>query len=87
MIATRTHLRLRGLTCLDRSVATSRDQRKRASLRSLVDAAEADARMGGMGVAVEVRITTDPADAPADCRDDSSGAGDSGDTGDTGGET
>jgi hypothetical protein len=34
--------------------------------RSVADAAEGDARMGGQGVAVSVEITTDPAMAPAD---------------------
>lgn len=37
--------------------------------RQLADAAAEDARMGGRGVVVSMRLTDDPADAPADCVD------------------
>ena len=50
-----------------RTIAVSRKRDSRESIRSIVDAADGDARMGGPGVAVSVEITTDPAEAPADC--------------------
>lgn len=50
-----------------RTIAVSRKRDSRESVRSIADAAEGDARMGGCGVAVSVEITTDPAEAPADC--------------------
>lgn len=54
-----------------RTIAVSRKRDSRESIRSIVDAADGDARMGGPGVAVSVEITTDPAEAPADCLSES----------------
>jgi len=50
-----------------RTIAVSRKRDSRESVRSIADAAEGDARMGGCGVAVSVEVTTDPSEAPADC--------------------
>ena len=62
---TESHARLRGIA--RRSVRVGRAMDAREYARSVADAAEGDARMGGPGVAVSVEITTDPAEAPADC--------------------
>jgi len=49
-----------------RTIAVSRKRDSRESIRSIVDAAEGDAHMGGCGVAVSMEVTTDPADAPVE---------------------
>lgn len=64
MIDVAPHRRLRDIAL--RTIAVSRKVDSRERIRSIVDAAEGDARMGGQGVAVSVEITTDPAMAPAD---------------------
>lgn len=64
MIDVPAHRLLRGVAL--RTIAVSRKVDSRERIRSIVDAAEGDARMGGQGVAVSVEITTDPAMAPAD---------------------
>lgn len=64
MIDVAPHLRLRDIAV--RSIAVSHKLDSRERIRSIVDAAEGDARMGGQGVAVCVEITTDPAMAPVD---------------------
>lgn len=61
---TETHIRLRCIA--RRSVRVGHAMEAREYARSVADAAEGDARMGGQGVAVSVEITTDPAMAPAD---------------------
>lgn len=64
MIDVPAHRLLRGVAL--RTIAVSRKLDSRERIRSIADAAEGDARMGGQGVAVSVEITTDPAMAPAD---------------------
>ena len=64
MIDVPAHRLLRGVAL--RTIAVSRKVDSRERIRSIADAAEGDARMGGQGVAVSVEITTDPAMAPAD---------------------
>jgi len=61
----RPHRLLDGLA--NRTVAVGHAREAREYARSVADAAEGDARMGGRGIAVSVEITTDPAEAPADC--------------------
>ena len=64
-----THRALADCDVVHRTLHIGPERPPRSTLRDLADAARGDVAAGGRGVAVKVRISTDPADAPDDCRE------------------